>query len=76
MLGAVSVVLFVPEDLLLARAAPAARRRFLDLAVFNVERAYYREAAAFQRVLKSRNLLLRRGRQGHPGRQNHQGHLR
>jgi DNA replication and repair protein RecF len=60
-LGAVSVVLFVPEDLLLARAAPAARRRFLDLAVFNVERGYYREAAAFQRVLKSRNSLLRRG---------------
>jgi DNA replication and repair protein RecF len=61
-LGAVSVVLFVPEDLLLVRAPPAARRRFLDLAVFNVERAYYREAASFQRVLKSRNLLLRRGR--------------
>ena len=60
-LGAVSVVLFVPEDLLLARAAPAARRRFLDMAVFNVERGYYGEAAAFQRVLKSRNMLLRRG---------------
>jgi len=60
--GAVSVVLFVPEDLLLPRAAPAARRRFLDLAVFNVERAYYREASAFQKVLKSRNILLRRGR--------------
>src|SRR3954470_9769047 len=60
-LGAVSVVLFVPEDLLLPRAAPAARRRFLDLAVFNVERGYYREAAAFQKVVKSRNHLLRRG---------------
>jgi DNA replication and repair protein RecF len=57
--GAVSVVLFVPEDLMLPRAAPALRRRFLDLAVFNVERAYYREASAFQRVLKSRNVLLR-----------------
>lgn len=60
--GAVSVVLFVPEDLLLPRAAPAARRRFLDLAVFNVERGYYKEASAFQKVLKSRNLVLRRGR--------------
>jgi DNA replication and repair protein RecF len=60
--GAVSVVLFVPEDLLLPRAAPAARRRFLDLAVFNVERAYYKEASAFQKVLKNRNVLLRRGR--------------
>ncbi len=60
--GAVSVVLFVPEDLLLPRAAPAARRRFLDLAVFNVERGYYREAAAYQRVVKSRNHVLRQGR--------------
>jgi DNA replication and repair protein RecF len=59
--GAVSVVLFVPEDLLLPRAAPSARRRFLDLAVFNVERAYYREASAFQKVVKSRNHLLKRG---------------
>ena len=60
-LGGVSVVLFVPEDLLLPRAAPAARRRFMDLAIFNIERAYYQEAGAFQKVLKSRNVLLKRG---------------
>ena len=60
-LGAVSVVLFVPEDLLLPRAAPATRRRFLDLAIFNIERGYYDEASAFQKVLKSRNALLKRG---------------
>ena len=47
---------------MLPRAAPAARRRYLDLAVFNVERGFYREASAFQRVLKSRNALLRTGR--------------
>jgi DNA replication and repair protein RecF len=60
-LGGVSVVLFVPEDLLLPRAAPAARRRFMDLAIFNIERTYYGEAGAFQKVLKSRNALLKRG---------------
>ena len=60
--GALSVVLFVPEDLLFARAAPAVRRRYLDLAVFNVDRGFYKEASAFQRVLKSRNALLRAGR--------------
>jgi DNA replication and repair protein RecF len=59
-LGAVSVVLFVPEDLLLPRAAPAARRRFLDLAIFNVERGYYAEASAFLKVLRNRNALLKR----------------
>lgn len=60
--GIVRVVLFVPEDLLLPRAAPAARRRFLDLAAFNVDRGYYSEASAFQKVLKSRNALLKQGR--------------
>ena len=60
--GALSVVLFVPEDLLLPRAPPALRRRYLDLAVFNVERTFFKEASAFQRILKSRNALLRTGR--------------
>jgi DNA replication and repair protein RecF len=60
-LGTVSVVLFVPEDLLMPRAAPASRRRFLDLAIFNIERGYYDEASAFQKVLKNRNALLKRG---------------
>ena len=39
----------------------AARRRFLDLAIFNIERGYYEEASAFQKVLKNRNALLKRG---------------
>lgn len=60
-LGTISVVLFVPEDLLLPRAAPSARRRFLDLAIFGVERAYWTEASDFQKVLRSRNALLRQG---------------
>jgi DNA replication and repair protein RecF len=60
-LRGIGVVLFVPEDLLLPRAAPAARRSFLDRAAFNVDRVFYAEATAFLKVLKSRNALLRRG---------------
>ena len=60
-LGLLRVVLFVPEDLLLPRAAPASRRRFADLAIFNLERGYYGEASAFQKVLRNRNALLKRG---------------
>lgn len=62
--GVVSVVLFVPEDLLLARAAPASRRRFLDMAAAGMAPAYLGESATFQRVLRSRNALLRSGRAG------------
>ncbi len=53
-------VLFVPEDLLLPKASPAARRRFLDLAIFGAYRPYYREAAVYQKLVKSRNVALKR----------------
>jgi len=60
--GVLSAVLFVPEDLMLARAAPAARRRFLDMAAAGTAPAYLGESATFQRVLRGRNALLRSGR--------------
>jgi len=62
--GVLSAVLFVPEDLMLARAAPASRRRFLDMAAAGTAPAYLAESATFQRVLKGRNALLRSGRAG------------
>jgi len=65
--GVLSAVLFVPEDLMLARAAPAARRRFLDMAAAGTAPAYLGESATFQRVLRSRNALLRSGRAGAAG---------
>ena len=61
LLAPFGLVLFVPEDLLLPKASPAARRRFLDLAIFGQERRYYREASVYQKLLKSRNGALKRG---------------
>ncbi|MDX2022495.1 MAG: DNA replication and repair protein RecF [Deltaproteobacteria bacterium] len=55
------MVLFVPEDLLLPKSPPSARRRFLDLAIFGQDRGYYREAATYAKLLKSRNVALKRG---------------
>ena len=55
------VVVFGPEDLRLPKAPAAERRRALDRAVFAVHRSYYREAIDFERALKARNGLLRRG---------------
>jgi len=60
--GVLSAVLFVPEDLMLARAAPTARRRFLDMAAAGTVPTYLAESATFQRVLRGRNALLRSGR--------------
>jgi len=57
--GAFNVVLFAPEDLQLPRGAPAERRRFLDRAVFNRRGEYMPLAQDYDKVLKSRNALLR-----------------
>ncbi len=55
------VVMFGPDDLRLPKAAAAERRRAIDRAVFAVHRSYFREAVDFDRALKARNGLLRRG---------------
>jgi DNA replication and repair protein RecF len=60
-LANVAAVLFVPEDLLLPKAAPAARRRFLDRAVFSTDRTFARHATLYDRALRARNVLLRQG---------------
>mgnify|MGYP000970549597 CR=1 FL=1 len=59
--GGFNVVLFAPDDLRLPRGQPAARRRFLDRAVWNVEPALLAEAQTYERALKARNTLLRTG---------------
>jgi DNA replication and repair protein RecF len=57
--GGFNVVLFAPEDLRLPRGAPSGRRRFMDRAVWNAHPAYLNEVQTYERVLKSRNALLR-----------------
>lgn len=55
----VNVVLFAPEDLRLPKGPPVLRRRFLDRAVWNTCPAYLEEVRTYERVLRSRNALLR-----------------
>jgi DNA replication and repair protein RecF len=57
--GGFNVVLFAPEDLQIARGAPAERRRFLDRSVFSWRPSYLEHAQAFEKVLKNRNAVLR-----------------
>lgn len=59
--GGFNVVLFAPEDLRLPKGPPAGRRRFLDRAVWNAHPAYLGEVQTYERVLKSRNAVLRDG---------------
>ncbi len=57
--GDFNVVLFAPEDLQVPRGSPAARRRFLDRAVFNRTPGYLTWVQAYEKVVKNRNALLR-----------------
>lgn len=62
--GGFQVVLFAPEDLTVARGAPADRRAFLDRAVFQRAPEYLGEAQDYDKVLRSRNAVLRANQRG------------
>ncbi|TMQ26711.1 MAG: DNA replication/repair protein RecF [Deltaproteobacteria bacterium] len=57
--GGFNVVVFTPEDLGLPRGSPGERRRFLDRGVFNLRPDYLGTAQDYERVLKTRNTVLR-----------------
>ncbi len=54
-----AAVCFSPDDLLLVKSGPEARRRFLDRAAFNRWPAVLAEARDFVRALRARNAALR-----------------
>ncbi|MBO0983250.1 DNA replication/repair protein RecF [Rathayibacter sp. SD072] len=57
-----SSVLFAPEDLLLIRGDPSARRRFLDQLVILLSPRMSAVQADYERVLRQRNSLLKSAR--------------
>lgn len=63
-LGNLVVVLFSPADVDLVAGSPAVRRRYLDIAISQVDHRYLRSLQQYQRVLLQRNHLLRQIRDG------------
>lgn len=59
LIGAINVVLFAPDDLLLIKGAPAGRRRFLDMEISQASPAYYHELIKYNHLLQQRNTLLK-----------------
>jgi DNA replication and repair protein RecF len=66
--GAFNVVVFTPEDLAVPRGSPGDRRRFLDRSVFTLDPTYLATAADYDKVLRTRNAVLKRAGQGPGGR--------
>jgi DNA replication and repair protein RecF len=57
--GRVQAVLFTPEDLGILRGSPSGRRQFLDRVVFARERAHIGDVQAYDKLLRSRNRVLK-----------------
>ena len=57
--GALSVVLFTPEDVGLIRGAPEKRRRFMDRAIFTGRPSHLDDFMNYRRALDARNKILR-----------------
>lgn len=59
LLGKVRVVLFAPEDIALVKSGAAIRRRFLDMALSQIDTGYLSALQQYRQVLRQRNELLR-----------------
>jgi len=59
LIGLLRAVLFLPEDIRLVDGSPGERRRYLDIALCQIDPAYCRSLSEYQKVLAQRNSLLK-----------------
>lgn len=57
--GLFPMVLFSPEHMRMVREGPAYRRTFFDREISLVSRTYFHELIRYQKLLRSRNILLK-----------------
>jgi DNA replication and repair protein RecF len=62
--GALNVVLFLPEDISLVAGPPSERRRYLDITLCQIDPVYCRSLSRYGRVTTQRNALLRQIKEG------------
>lgn len=63
-IGSLPLILFLPQDLDLFTGSPSRRRAFLDTLLCQVSVEYLRAYTQYQQILKQRNRLLKRIREG------------
>jgi DNA replication and repair protein RecF len=59
LLGRLPAVVFSPDDLFLVKGGPSLRRRYLDVALLQMDAVYLSHLQHYERALKQRNSLLR-----------------
>ena len=63
LIGMLRAVLFLPEDIKLVDGSPGERRRYMDIALCQIDPVYTRTLSAYQKVLAQRNSLLKQLRE-------------
>lgn len=64
LLGNLRVVMFLPSDVQLISGSPAARRRYLNITLCQIDPIYCQALSNYNKVLEQRNALLRRISEG------------
>lgn len=59
-IGAINVISFLPEDLMIIKGSPKDRRYFIDLMYGQIDRQYLKELTNYKLLLKQRNELLKK----------------
>lgn len=59
LIGHLRAVLFLPEDLTLVSGSPSERRRYIDVALCQIDRGYCQTLSRYQKVVTQRNSLLK-----------------
>lgn len=57
--GRLRTIVFTPEDLTILRGSPGDRRKFIDRALFARERIHISDIQAYEKLVRSRNHVLR-----------------
>lgn len=57
--GVINIVFFSPEDLNIIKDGPAARRRFIDMELCQIDKIYLSDISNYNRILIQRNKLLK-----------------
>ncbi|TAK72872.1 MAG: DNA replication/repair protein RecF [Dehalococcoidia bacterium] len=65
--GAITAVLFTTDDMELVKGSPSGRRRYLDVMLSQVDRAYLRALPRYTKLVTQRNALLKRIQDGAAG---------
>ncbi len=59
LMGVIMTVLFSPDEIAIIKEAPGDRRRFMDIAICQLSRAYFYLLSRFNKTLAQRNRLLK-----------------